>query len=140
MAAVIETPFYGERCSRVPANRERVLQMGVAEFVATMRRWQKWFLDGADLPVIGVDSETLRTIDVPACIVPGHDLIHPRHIGEALAGILPNAELHELPPLERHADEAARLQARLEHQRRLADIFLDFLARHPDAAARTTRG
>jgi pimeloyl-ACP methyl ester carboxylesterase len=140
MTAVIETPFYAERCSRVPANRERLLQMDVGEFVATMRRWQKWFLDGADLPVIGVDGETLRTIDLPACIVPGHDMIHPRHIGEALAGILPNAELHELPPLEPPPNEAARLQARLEHQRRLADIFLDFLARHPDAAARTTRG
>ena len=81
--------------------------------------------------MIGVDSDTLRTIAVPACIVPGHDMIHPRHIGEALAGILPNAELHELPPLERPADEAARRQARRSHQRRLADIFLDFLARHP---------
>jgi hypothetical protein len=140
MTAVIETPFYAERCSRVAANRERLLQMDVAEFVATMRRWQKWFLEGADLPVIGVDSETLRAIGVPACIVPGHDMIHPHHIGEALAGILPNAELHELPPLEPPANEAARIQSRLEHQRRLADIFLDFLARHPEAAARTTRG
>ena len=144
MTAVIETPYYAERCARVPGNRERLLQMDVAEFVATMRRWRQFFLDGADLPVIGVDSDTLRTIDVPTCIVPGHDLIHPRHIGQALAGILPNAELQEVPPLEPPApssasattsiaNEATRHRARLEHQRNLAGVFLAFLARHGDA-------
>jgi hypothetical protein len=35
--------------------------------------------------------------------------------------------------MARPEDEAARRQARLDHQRRLADIFLDFLSRHPEA-------
>jgi pimeloyl-ACP methyl ester carboxylesterase len=131
MAAVIETPYYGERCARVPHNRERLLHMEVGEFIDTMRRWRQFFLDGADLPVIGVQGTALRTIELPTCIVPGHDTIHPRHIGEALAAILPNAELHHLPPLERPDNETARRQARLDHQRRLADVFLDFLARNP---------
>jgi pimeloyl-ACP methyl ester carboxylesterase len=133
MAAVVATPYYVERCARAPDNRERLLRMDVGEFVAVMQRWRQFFLDGADMPVIGVDSATVRTIAVPACVVPGHDLIHPRHIGEALAAILPDAELHHLPPLDRRDDETARHQARLDHQRRLADIFLDFLARHPEA-------
>jgi hypothetical protein len=96
-----------------------------------MRRWRQFFLDGADLPVIGVDALTVRGIQLPACIIPGHDLIHPRPIGEALAAILPNAELHYLDGPERPESESARRQARLEHQRRLAEIFLDFLKRHP---------
>jgi pimeloyl-ACP methyl ester carboxylesterase len=129
MAAVVETPYYAERCARVPDNRERLLRMDVADFIATMRRWRQFFLDGADQPVIGVNESTLRTITQPACVIPGHDVIHPREIGEALAGILPNAELHSLPPLQRPDDEAAHHQARLDHQRRLADIFLDFLTR-----------
>jgi pimeloyl-ACP methyl ester carboxylesterase len=133
MAAVVRTPYYAERCARVPANRERLLRMDVGEFIATMRRWRRFFLDGADQPVIGVDAASVRSITLPACVVPGHDLIHPRAVGEALAGLLPNAELHHLPPLERPDDEAARRRARLEHQRRLADVFLDFLARHPEA-------
>src|SRR5262249_52176321 len=108
---------------------ERLLQMDASEFVATMRRWRQFFLDGADMPVIGVDSATLRTIQLPTCIIPGHDLIHPRHVGEALAGILPNSELHYLEPPARPASQAARQQARLDHQRSLADIFLDFLSR-----------
>jgi pimeloyl-ACP methyl ester carboxylesterase len=134
MAAVVETPYYAERCARVPANRERLLSIEVSRFVDTMRRWRQFFLDGADQPVIGVDADTLRRIELPTCIIPGNDMIHPRQIGEALAGILPNAELHHLPPLERPDDEAARRQARLDHQRRLADVFLDFLARHPEVA------
>ena len=130
MAAVIETPYYAERCARVPSNRDRLLQMDVAEFITTMRRWRQFFLHGADMPVIGVDEATLRTIELPTCIIPGHDMIHPREVGEALADILPNTELHDLPALERPENEAARLQARLDHQRRLAAVFLDFLSRH----------
>lgn len=133
MAAVMATPYYAERCARVPDNQQRLLSLDVGEFLAAMRRWRQFFLDGADLPVIGVASETVRTVDLPVCIIPGYDLIHPRHIGEALAGILPHAELHHLPPMERPDDEAARQHARLDHQRRLSDIFLDFLARHPEA-------
>ncbi|MGH2468932.1 MAG: alpha/beta fold hydrolase [Chloroflexota bacterium] len=132
MAAVLETPYYAERCARVIDNRQRLLGLDTGEFVAVLRRWRQFFLDGADLPVIGVESATVRSITLPACIIPGHDIIHPQHIGEGLAGILPNAEVHRLPPLERPEDEHARQQARLDHQRRLADIFLDFLARHPE--------
>jgi len=134
MRAVAETPYYTERIARVPENRERLLHMDPAEFIAVQRRWRQFFLDGADLPVIGVDSATVGTVTLPTCIIPGHDMIHPHDIGTALAGILPNAELHELPALERPEDEAARVQARLDHQRRLAEIFLDFLARHPEAS------
>jgi pimeloyl-ACP methyl ester carboxylesterase len=132
MAGVVETPYYVERCERMPSNLERLLQIDVGEFVAIQSRWRDFFLNGADMPVIGVDEDTVRGITLPACVIPGHDLIHPQHIGEALAEIFPNAELHPLPPLERPSDEAARRQARLDHQRRLADIFLDFLARHPE--------
>jgi pimeloyl-ACP methyl ester carboxylesterase len=129
MAAVAATPYYQARIERVPANRERLLSMDVEDFIATMERWRKFFLDGADMPVIGVDEATVRTLTLPACIIPGHDMIHPREVAETLARILPNAELHEVPPQELPEDEAARAQARLDHQRRLADVFLGFLSR-----------
>jgi pimeloyl-ACP methyl ester carboxylesterase len=131
MPAVIDTPYYADLCARVPANRDLLLRTDVGEFIATMQRWRQFFLDGADMPVIGVPPDTLRTITLPTCIVPGHDMIHPREIGEQLARVLPNAELHPLPPLERPDSESARRQARLDHQQRLAEVFLDFLARHP---------
>jgi pimeloyl-ACP methyl ester carboxylesterase len=128
MRAVVETPYYAERCARLPANREHLLAMDPQDFVATMLRWRQFFLDGADSPVIGVDEATLRGITLPTCIVPGYDMIHPRAIGESLSRILPNATLVDLPPVERPDDERARAQARLDHQRRLADVFLTFLA------------
>jgi hypothetical protein len=131
MAGVLATPYYAERCAWVPENRDRLLSMNVDEFIDTMRRWRQFFLDGADMPVIGVDSVTVQGIALPTCIVPGNDSIHPRAVAEKLADLMPNAELHQLPPLERPAAEEDRRQARLDHQRRLADVFLDFLARHP---------
>ena len=134
MQAVLATPYYTQLCQRVPANRDRLLATDVSVFISTMRRWRQFFLDGADMPVIGVTAEAVRSITLPTCIVPGTDLIHPRHVAEALARILPNAELHELPPLQRPENEAERLRARLDHQRRLADVFLDFLRRHPEVA------
>ena len=130
MQAVAETPYYAERCARHPANLNRLLQIDPQEFIDTLRRWRQFFLDGADMPVIGVDESTLRTLTLPTCIIPGYDIIHPRAIGEALARILPNAEVHDLPPVDRPADEEARARARLEHQRRLADVFLAFLNTH----------
>jgi pimeloyl-ACP methyl ester carboxylesterase len=129
MSAVAATPYYQARIERVPANRDRLLAMDPDDFIETMERWRKFFLDGADLPVIGVDEAAVRTIMLPACIIPGYDTIHPRAVAENLARILPNAELHEVPPQERPEGEEARAQARLDHQRRLADVFLAYLSK-----------
>ncbi|MBV8087357.1 MAG: alpha/beta hydrolase [Chloroflexi bacterium] len=133
MQAVLDTPYYTERVARVPENRRRVLSMDPQEFIAVQQHWRKFFLDGADYPVIGVDDATVASVTAPACIIPGHDLIHPHEIAERLARTLPNSEFHELEMMSRPEDEAARRQARLDHQRKLADIFLDFLSRHPEA-------
>jgi pimeloyl-ACP methyl ester carboxylesterase len=130
MAGVAETPYYAERIARVPTNRARLMAIEVDQFIATMTRWRDFFLDGADMPVIGVDEATVHGITLPACIIPGYDMIHPREVAEALAGILPNSELHHLPPQERPEGDEARLRARLAHQQRLAGIFLAFLAKH----------
>jgi pimeloyl-ACP methyl ester carboxylesterase len=106
------------------------MAIDVDDFIATMTRWRDFFLDGADMPVIGVGEETLRRLTLPTCIIPGYDMIHPREVGEALARILPHSELHRLPPQERPEGDEARMRARLAHQQRLADVFLEFLAKH----------
>jgi hypothetical protein len=130
MAAVAETPYYTDRIARHAPNRERLLELDLDEFIAVQSRWRQFFLDGADMPVIGVPESTLRELTLPTCVIPGNDIIHPREIAEWLSRVLPNAEFHDLPPLERPQDEQARQQARLDHQLRLADIFLGFLTRH----------
>lgn len=125
MEAVCETPYYAERIARNPANRDRLLAMAPADFIDTLSRWRQFFLDSVDLPVIGLSEEQLRRIDVPACVVPGHDDIHPQAVGERLSRILPLAVLQyepERPPPGSEVD-------RSERQRPLANIFISFLRR-----------
>jgi pimeloyl-ACP methyl ester carboxylesterase len=131
MTAVCETEFFRERIERNPANRERLLAMPPREFVAVMSRWREFFLQGAALPVIGADEERLRSIDVPACIVPGGDEVHPRHVGEGLARLLPSSELCYLWTEDEQRALATRPlpEVMQERQARLAKVYLDFLRR-----------
>ena len=46
--------------------------------------------------MIGATEESLKSIAVAACIVPGNHLIHPCHIGENLSRLLPKGELYHL--------------------------------------------
>ncbi len=93
MQAVIETPYYGERIERNPANRERLLAMDAQEFAAVMRRWDSF--PTCRTHYFGLTDEMLRHIAAPAIIIPGikGDENHPRHAAEKLHRLLPNSEL-----------------------------------------------
>jgi pimeloyl-ACP methyl ester carboxylesterase len=125
MEAVCTTPYFSERIERNPGNRQRLLSMDAADFIATMGRWRQFFLDSSDLPVIGLTEAALRAITVPACVVPGHDAIHPREVGESLSRLLPRAELL-VEPASLQQPQSATV-SRSERQRPLADLFLSFL-------------
>ncbi len=127
MAAVCETEFFRERIASNPANRERLLGMDPQQFIGVMSRWREYFLQSADLPVIGATAEALRSIQVPACVVPGHDWTHPRHVGETASRLLPNAELHVLMTEDREVDLAVEEWDDKEDE--LAAIFVGFLNR-----------
>ena len=75
---------------------------------------------------IGIAEDDLRKIDVPACVVPGHDDIHPQAVGERLSRTLPAAELHFEPERPPQGADVSRS----ERQRPLAEIFLAFLEKH----------
>jgi pimeloyl-ACP methyl ester carboxylesterase len=107
MAAVCDTEFFRERIASNPANRDRLLNMDVNRFIAVMDHWREYFLRDADLPVIGASAEALRSITVPACVIPGNDRTHPRRVGEQASRLLPNSELHILMPQETEADVSA---------------------------------
>jgi pimeloyl-ACP methyl ester carboxylesterase len=142
MEAVAETPYFEGRIQRDPTNRQRLLAIDVADFIATMERWRRAFLDGADMPVIGLEESTLRGLTLPACIIPGGDMIHPRAVAEALAAILPNAEFQDLPAMERPESDEARARSRLDHQRRLAETFIAFARKNwpPESEAPSAVG
>lgn len=128
MAAVAETEHFAEVIDAHPANRDRLMSMGVDEFVAAMTRWRRYFLEGADLPVIGATDEDLAAIGVPAIVVPGCDLIHPMETGRRAQRLLPDAELFEMFHVQ-HDVEMYPLELWDAREDELAAAFLGFLER-----------
>ena len=128
MAAVCEMEHWKERIEARPQNRDALMKMRPDRFIAVMSHWREYFLAGADLPVIGATEAQLRSIKVPACIVPGNDLTHGRQTGENLGRLIEKSEVHVLFP--KHYDEA--LSPREEWDERageMAALFSDFIKR-----------
>jgi pimeloyl-ACP methyl ester carboxylesterase len=129
MSAVCEMEHWKERIAARPENRGALIKMDAQRFIAVMSRWREYFLQGADLPVIGATEAELKTIKVPACIIPGNDLTHGRQTGENLGKLLQNSEVHVLFP--KHYNEA--LSPREEWDEKAGEmgaLFADFLKRH----------
>jgi pimeloyl-ACP methyl ester carboxylesterase len=128
MAAVCEMEHWKERIEANPANRSALMNMDPARFIAVMSHWREYFLRGADLPVIGATEAELKSINVPACIVPGNDNTHGRQTGETLGRLLRNGEVHILFP--KHYD--APLSPREEWDEKageMAALFGSFIER-----------
>jgi pimeloyl-ACP methyl ester carboxylesterase len=97
MAAICETPEYGERIKANPANRDKLMGMDPKKFIAVLTRWRDLFVAGADLPVFGVTEAQLNSIDMPVIVIPGNDKIHASASGHTVHRMIPGSELHELP-------------------------------------------
>ena len=134
MAAVCDTEFFRERIEANPANRERLMAMDPKRFIEVMGRWREAFLQSADLPVIGATEEDLRSITVPAVVVPGNDRTHGRATGENAARLLPNSELYILFPEQLDVDLAVEAWDDKDKQDELAGVFINFLNRVSQAA------
>jgi pimeloyl-ACP methyl ester carboxylesterase len=128
MAAVCDMEHWKERIAARPQNRDALMKMNPERFIAVMSHWRDYFLKGADLPVIGASEEDLKSIKVPACIVPGNDNTHGRQTGENLGRLLQKSEVHILFP--KHYDEP--LSPREEWDEKageMAALFSDFMKR-----------
>lgn len=128
MAAVCEMEHWKERIEARPENRDALMKMAPERFIAVMSHWRDYFLKGADLPVIGASEEEIKSIKVPACIVPGNDNTHGRQTGETLGRLLQKGEVHVLFP--KHYDEP--LSPREEWDEKageMAALFADFIKR-----------
>lgn len=128
MAKVCEMEHWKERIEARPENRDSLVRMSPERFIAVMSHWREYFLKGADLPVIGASEEELKSIKVPACIVPGNDNTHGRQTGENLGRLLHKSEVHILFP--KHYDEP--LSPREEWDEKageMAALFSEFMKR-----------
>ena len=128
MAAGCAMEHWKERIAARPQNRDALMKIEPQHFIEVMSRWREYFLQGADLPVIGATEADLKSIKVPACIIPGNDLTHGRQTGETLGRLLQKSEVHVLFP--NHYDEP--LSPRDEWDAKageMAVLFSDFLKR-----------
>jgi pimeloyl-ACP methyl ester carboxylesterase len=97
MAAVCATQQYQERIAANPGNRERLMSMDPQRYIEVMSRWRDLFVQGANLPVMGVTEAELASIRAPTVVIPGNDKTHSSESGRACARLIPGAMLHELP-------------------------------------------
>ncbi len=128
MEAVCRTEHFSEVIASNPANRERLLSIGVTRFIAVMSEWRRSFKQGAEHPVIGISPAELRSLTIPACIIPGNDRVHPREPGQIAHRLMPNAEYHEVLTEDR-PDQDVALEDWSAKEGLLAAIFIDFLRR-----------
>jgi pimeloyl-ACP methyl ester carboxylesterase len=96
MAAVCAMEHWRERIEARPSNRDVLMRMDPQRFIAAFSEWSKYFIQGGDQPVLGASEADLKSIKVPACVIPGNDRTHAIQSGRTLARLLPRAELHEL--------------------------------------------
>lgn len=126
MAAVCDTEQYRERIAANPKNKERLMAMSPPRYIEVMSHWLRKFEAGAKLPVMGVTAEQLRSIKVPAIVIPGNDQTHNSHSGRLAQSLIPNAKLHQLPiedqevPLIPFPDWAP-------YEPEIARVFTDFM-------------
>jgi pimeloyl-ACP methyl ester carboxylesterase len=128
MEAVCRTEHFSELIASNPANRVRLMSMGGEQFIAVMKAWRRSFDEGADHPVIGISPAELRSMTMPACIIPGNDRTHPREPGQVAHRLMPNAEYHEVVTEDR-PDLDVALEDWNAKEGLLAAIFIDFLRR-----------
>ena len=128
MAAVCDSEHFAEAIAANPKNRARLMAHDVDDFIALMERWRRSFNEGAEHPVIGISPAELRSMTMPACIVPGNDRVHPRLPGQAAHRLMPNAEYHEVLTEDR-PDLDVALEDWEKKEGLLAAIFIDFIRR-----------
>lgn len=134
MQAVCETKHFAACIARNPRNRDILMNFTVEEFSRRMRDWAGYFLRNKDLPIIGASEDDLRSLRVPACLVPGNDWRHNPSVAVRAAELIPTAELHDLIKVQRDVDLAPH-EDWYEIDDEMAATFADFLKRHLAVAA-----
>jgi len=128
MAAVCAMEHWSEVIKANPASRDRLLAMNPQDFINRMTRWRESFDAGSDHAVTGLSPADLRSITVPACIIPGNDRVHPRNPGQVAHRLMPNSEYREVFAEDR-MDVDVAFEDWEKKEGLLAAIFIDFLRR-----------
>jgi hypothetical protein len=81
------------------SNRDRFLALDAGEFIMTMRNWAEAFMPLPGVPIPCISVEELAAITVPVMVVRSgvSDIHHGRATSEAVAAMIPSAQLAEPP-------------------------------------------
>ena len=123
--AVLKTDHFAALAKANPVNAETLRQMGAEAFAAAMRRWLAGFRADCDYPVAGISPEAMRTIILPAIVIPGNDRVHPPAPGQAAHRLLPNSVYEEV--LTQQVDADVDFAGWERATGTLAARFIDFL-------------
>jgi pimeloyl-ACP methyl ester carboxylesterase len=98
MEAVAQLPIWSEQM-RTPGNREALLSLDPAEFIATMKRWASAFVPSDTSPVPGMTREDFARLTMPVLLFRGspRDLYHPAEITERVHALIPHSTLVDPP-------------------------------------------
>ena len=126
MAAVCAMDHWKACIAANPKSGKALQAMPAARFIAVMSRWRDEFMEGVNLPVVGVSKQELASISVPSIIIPGNDMIHSVASGRLAHSLIPGSRLHELPI----ADTGAELVPFTEwapQEDEMARVFVGFM-------------
>lgn len=135
MAAVCETEHFAGVIARNPRNRDILMGFTVEEFSRRMRDWAEYFLADKDLPIIGATEADLKSLKMPACLVPGNDWRHDPEVAVRAEKLIPTAELYNLCKIPLRDVDLGPHEDWDEIEDEMAATFTDFLKRHLAVAA-----
>ena len=103
------SPFSPEIAQTDSQYRKTLEAMSTEDFQQVMRD-TIYALFGGPYPTLGMSEKALRSIQVPAMVMPGNNDIHPRRVAEMVHRLVPNCRWAEVRP---HAEEPAKYTERV---------------------------
>lgn len=99
MEAVSEMPAFKALIEANPRNRDLLMAWEPEAFILRMRQWADWFFCAPGQPISCTREGDLESIKVPAVILRSgkSDFHHTRETSEAVAAMIPGADLQEPP-------------------------------------------
>ena len=98
------SPFSPEMAQNDAQYRKTLESMPVEDFVQVMRDTIYALFDGP-YPTLGMTEKALKSVQVPAMVMPGGNDVHPRRVAEMVHRLVPNCQWAEVRP---HSEEPAK--------------------------------
>ena len=103
------SPFSPEIAQTDSQYRDSLESMSSDDFLQVMRDTIYALFDGP-YPTLGMTEKALKSIQVPAMVMPGSNDVHPRRVAEMVHRLVPNCQWAEVRP---HSEEPAKYTERV---------------------------